>query len=150
MVLDMIAGIISWITGLFTGGLSGAVLIVGAALIVGTIVLSALRFGIALSNGRDVEESAERVGKWWVVVFGAIIGASMTGLVGLGEVTDLLVQLMGKNPLAFAEGITIGLGALGLSGAISLTWDQYVGIALLVVAGAVLAREVYGGDSGAY
>lgn len=71
-----------------------------------------------------------------LVTLVAIVGGVAQSMGQLAEATGWLAGFIPQMPVLSAGMVTIGLGAIGLSGAIELHWLQFVGIAgiLLVVA----------------
>lgn len=113
--------------------------LIGLGAAVGVLLV---RFLIAAANTGDLSESAQRTGMWAGMVVGGLFSASMTGLMNFGDVLGGFFGFVGTHPFVASNLGGIGLGALSLSGLVSLSASQYVGIALLLVGAVFVVMEV--------
>jgi len=116
----------------------------GAALAV-LLVPLALRFIVALvrSDGDSPVRSAfMKTGKWSLGIAGAIGSATALGVVEFWEVVASAVGFVAAHPFIASNVGSIGLGAGALSGVVSLSPAQFVGIALGIVGLVFVVVEV--------
>lgn len=103
------------------------------AMVVGGLILGA-RFYIAYRRADDnIGEAAARTGRWTFAIVGGAFAAGATGLVQLGDILSQVFGFIVAHPFFVSNFGTIGLGALGISGSIIITSDQYIGLAIVVV-----------------
>ena len=108
--------------------------------ILGAVVL--LRFGVAYARSEDLSVSWDRTTKWVTGVAMAIAGAVSLGLVQFGDLIGMGFEFIVGHPYFVSNFGVAGLGAGALSGVISLTTSQYVGIALALIGVVFLVVEV--------
>lgn len=79
----------------------------------------------------DVVDAADRTARWGAVVVMGILGALATGIVQFADVIDMATQFIASHPFGVSNVLAIGLGWLGINGA--LTGEQYLGVAFGLV-----------------
>lgn len=117
----------------------------------GAVLLLAGRYIAAYLNAPDstddrFEWATNRTARWLGMIFGGLVVAGGTAIVQGVDIIAMFTQFVGGHPFIVSNLAGIGLGAGVLSGNIQLTVDQYVGIAMMLVAGVFLLSEVYGVD----
>jgi len=121
-------------------GLLATIAVIGGAI--------ALRFGVAYARARDrrrespLRYAVTQTGEWTIGIAVGIGGAVAMGLVQFGDIIGTLFGFIGGHPYFASNLGVIGLGAGALSGLVSLSTDQFVGIALMLVGAVFLATEV--------
>lgn len=90
------------------------------------------------------EWATNRTARWLGMIVGGVIASAGIAIVQGVDIIAMLTQFIGGHPFIVSNLGAIGLGAGALSGLFDLAVDQYVGIALMVVAGTFLISEVYG------
>lgn len=103
------------------------------------------RFAIAYLNtsGSDrLEKSLNRTTRWLGIVVGGLVAAAGFGLVQFGDIVGQVFAFVGGHPFVVSNLAGIGLGAGVLSGVVSLSVDQYVGIALAIAGAVFILSEV--------
>lgn len=115
-----------------------ALLALGAG--VGVVVL---RFLIAAVNTEgDLQDSVGKTAMFVGLVVGSVLAALATGLASFGDIIGQIVAFVGGHPFVASNLAGIGLGGAALSGLVTLSADQYVGIALLLVGAVFVVQEV--------
>jgi hypothetical protein len=111
---------------------------------VGVVVLVLLgRFLVAAVNTEgDLSESLGRTGVWAGMILGGLVAASATGIANFGDIIGGFVNFVASHPFVASNLGGISLGALSLSGTVSLSTSQYVGLALLLVGAVFVVTEV--------
>jgi hypothetical protein len=92
------------------------------------------------------EWATNRTARWLGMIVGGVIASAGIAIVQGVDIIAMLTQFVGGHPFIVSNLGAIGLGAGALSGLFDLAVDQYVGIALVVVAGTFLISEVTGVD----
>ncbi|WP_276260584.1 hypothetical protein [Haloglomus litoreum] len=118
----------------------------------GAILVLAARYIAAYLNAPEstddrFEWATNRTARWLGMIAGGVITAGGIAIIQGVDIVAMLTQFIGSHPFIVSNLAGIGLGAGVLSGTIRLTVDQYVGIALMAVAGTFLLSEVYGDAS---
>jgi len=114
--------------------------VVAAATVLAVVILG--RLVVAYARSDDLGASVMRTGRWtWALVLG-MFGLVSTGIMQFGDIIGGLFGFVVGHPYTVSNGIGIGLGALGISGALRITTDQYVGLALMAVGVVFLFTEV--------
>lgn len=117
-------------------------------LIVGVpMLLIGLRYIIAYLNTPESADNRAQLALQMtsatvVTVVGGIAAAIGIGLVQFGDIAAMVTMFIGNHPFIVSNLAGIGLGAGALSGLLELSADQYIGIALMIVAGVFIASEV--------
>jgi hypothetical protein len=88
--------------------------------------------------------ATNRTARWLGMLFGGLVVAIGTGLVEGADILAMGADFIGGHPFIVSNLAGISLGAGALSGVFELTVDQYVGIAMMIVAGVFLLQGVYG------
>jgi hypothetical protein len=114
--------------------------------LIGVGVVAAVLFGrflvAAVNTEGDLSESLGRTGMWAGMVLGGLVAASATGIANFGDIFAGFIGFVGSHPFVVSNLGGIGLGALSLSGTVSLSTSQYVGLALLLVGAVFVVTEV--------
>lgn len=120
-------------------------LITGGAIAVGLAALVwVLRLALALSNGRDLGRAARMATMTVTTGVGASLGLVASGTMTFAEVLDGVTAFIGANPFAVTNVVGLGVGALGLSGAIDLSPMAFVVGGGLFVGATLVLAEVRG------
>ena len=117
-------------------------LVTGGAIAVGLVVLVwLLRFGLAVSRGRDFGRAANMATVTIGSGVAATLGLVASGAIGFAEVLDVVTATIGGNPFVVSNLAGLGLGWLGLSEIIDLSPTAYVaGVGTFVVATLILSE----------
>jgi hypothetical protein len=115
----------------------------------GAVLLLAGRYAAAYLNAPAstddrFEWATNRTARWLGMIFGGVIATAGIAVVQGVDIIAMGTQFVGGHPFIVSNLAGIGLGAGVLSGNIQLTVDQYVGLAMMLVAGVFLLSEVYG------
>jgi hypothetical protein len=116
----------------------------------GALLVIAARYIAAYLNAPESADddrfkwATNRTSRWLGMIVGGVLAAAGVGIVEGVDIVAQISMFVGAHPFAVSNLGAIGLGAGALSGALSLTTDQYVGIAMVLVFGSYLASEVYG------
>jgi len=120
-------------------------ILVAMGVIVGSVLL---RFLVAYARARDrnrndaLRRAATQTGQWTIGVAVGIGSAVALGLVQFGDIVGTLFGFIGGHPFFASNLGVIGLGAGALSGLVSLSTDQYIGVALMIVGATFLFTQV--------
>lgn len=122
--------------------LIAVILITAVAIVLG-------RYLVAYLNAPEMAEdrfqwATNRTARWLGMLFGGLVVAVGTALVQGADILGMVSQFIGGHPFIVSNLAGISLGAGALSGVFELTVDQYVGIAMMIVAGVFLLQGVYG------
>lgn len=109
------------------------------------IVPIGLRFAIAFARADDdnaIQTAFERTGRWAYGIAGAAAGVVGMGFVEFGDLVAEVVGFVGGHPYFASNFAITGLGAGVVSGMVSLSTDQFIGIALMIVGVVFVVVEV--------
>lgn len=114
-----------------------------AGVVLGALVLIlGGNFTLELAEGDSPREAWVDTRMLAVGLGGAVVGVVASGLVTVGQAVDAFAGLLGMSPVAFTNMTSIGLGALGLSGALNITPRLYVAVTVGFLGLALLVTEV--------
>lgn len=121
----------------------GAVLVFGG----GMAIILLVRY-IAAYLSADVEpgESQARVAldtttRWAAGVLAAFASAVGVGIVEFTDVVGMVTMFLGQHPFAASNIGIAGLGAAVISGLVSLSPGQYLGLSFVVIGAVMVAME---------
>ncbi|MBO4248374.1 hypothetical protein IL252_11170 [Halomicrobium sp. IBSBa] len=118
-------------------------LLAGAGALFGVLALVFVgRYAVAYARSDDFEVAWDRTTQWTMAVAMGLGAAVSTGLIQLGDLLAAGFEFVVGHPFAVSNlGIT-GLGAGALSGVVSLSSSQFVGLAVMIVGAILLFVEV--------
>lgn len=119
----------------------GAMLVLGA----GMVLLLGTKFLTEMVQEDDASEALDNTFQWAAAGIAAFAGAVGVGLVQFADVAGMVAMFLGQHPFAASNLGIAGLGAAVMSGLLSLTVSQYLGISLLVIGGVMVAVEAEDG-----
>ena len=125
MPIDLVAGIL--------GGVAVLGLLVGLRWLVAYL---------RADGDSPLRTAFSRTGKWSMALVGGVGGASALGVLSLADVAGQLFAFVAGHPYCAVNLGTIGLGAGVLSGVLSLSTSQYIGVAVAFVGVVMLVVEV--------
>lgn len=118
--------------------------------VLGIVLVLGVRLLIAYLNApKDIpaidpkEVAFDRTAKWAMAVIGAIASAFAVSLVQFGDAVGMVAMFVGQHPLAVTNGLVAGLGAGAISGFLTLSPVQYLGIAFGLVGLTLVLVGVY-------
>ena len=106
------------------------------------VILFVGRGLVALSEGRDLEESVMMSSRFMGALVGGVVVTVSVGLMGIGETLSILTEFIASHPFAVSNFAIAGIGAVGLGGLAELGAAQFLGIALLIVGLTFVIMEV--------
>jgi hypothetical protein len=112
---------------------------IALVLVVGIVGLIGLRFGAAfleaLQDGRrdPTDYASNRTRAFVGLTLGGLTSLIVTGVVSLTDVLGMFADLIAMNPVAVSNLGVGGLGAAAIAGLVSINWETYVGLSLVVV-----------------
>jgi uncharacterized membrane protein YedE/YeeE len=120
-----------------------------AVILSAAVLIVAGRYVVAYLNTSEMADdrfqmATNRTARWLGMLFGGVVVAIGTGLVQGADILGMAANFVGGHPFIVSNLAGISLGAGALSGVFQLTVDQYVGIAMMIVAGVFLLQGVYG------
>jgi hypothetical protein len=115
----------------------------------GAILLVAGRYIAAYLNAPEstddrIQWASNRTARWLGMMVGGVITAAGIAIVNGVDIVAMGTQFVAGHPFVVSNLAGIGLGAGALSGVLQLTTDQYIGLAMMLVAAVFIASEVYG------
>lgn len=113
-----------------------------AALLV-LVVPIVVRFGIEyVRSDGDTSKALKMTNRWVMAIATAVGGLAATGVIQFGDLLGSAFSFVVNHPFVVSNlGIT-GVGVAGLSGAVGMSADQFVGVALLLVGLVFLSGRV--------
>jgi hypothetical protein len=118
------------------------ILIIALGGVAGALIV---RYLVAYVNARGDNQARKAAGTtadWLGMVAGGIVAAGAAGIGTFGDIAGQIFALIGGNPFAISNLGAIGLGAANLGGLLSLSVEQYVGVALLLAGLVFVFSEV--------
>lgn len=125
MPIDLMAGLM--------GGLAALMGIVGARWVVAYI---------RADGDSPLRTAFRRTGTWSMALVGGAASASAMGLLSVADLVGQLVAFIGAHPYFASNLGTVGLGAGVVSGLVSLSTTQFVGVGLAIIGAVMLVVEV--------
>lgn len=108
----------------------------------GFVLIAGGNFMIELAEGDTAGEAWRDTNRLMLAIVGAIGGLVASTFVNVGGLLGALGDLIGMSPTALTNGMSIGLGALALSGQITLDTRLYVALTVGFLGAALLITEV--------
>lgn len=106
--------------------------VLGFAGILGFVLLVRFLIGLARTDG-NAALAWDRTNRWAAGVAAGIGSAGAVGLIEFGDTIGMLVGYIASHPFIVSNVGIAGLGAGALSGAITISMEQYLGLALMIV-----------------
>jgi drug/metabolite transporter (DMT)-like permease len=117
-------------------------LVAGVVLLVGAVALAWVgRAAVAAVNDR--EEPIATANMWVGALAGGVASVVGMALASGADVLVMLAELVAGNPVAVSNFGVAALGAAAIEGLLSMSGQQYLGIAMAIVGAVLVVREGY-------
>lgn len=115
----------------------------GLLIAVGALVVYGIVRGVYYyRKDGDASESAVDAGRDVQVVLGGAFAVGAMGIVQFADILTMAGEFVAGHPFAVSNGLTAGIGVLGLAGLVDIGPQQFVGVALVATGLVLMLYEV--------